>query len=217
MFFQNQNAQYSVVGNGALQPETSTNLTAGAEWATDRLYFRGQVFWNEFRDFIETRTISAPDDPLVFRYENVDDGLTRGVDVEGGFATGPIRLDLSYSRLATEDRATGRPLLGRHDHSARVALSVDAPADLRLAATTVLTGRTAMSRDETSGAITGWRDAYVRTDLRAARRLPLDLELAVGADNVFDARPSTWAGFTGRRLYTSLSWSFTRAADPSTQ
>ena len=47
-------------------------------------------------------------------------------------------------------------------------------------------------------------------DARVARALPGDLELVVGADNLFDRRPAEWAGFTGRHVYTSLSWTINR-------
>ena len=41
---------------------------------------------------------------------------------------------------------------------------------------------------------------------RIAQRLPLDLELVAGADNLFDARPGEWAGSVGRQLYLGLGW-----------
>ncbi len=213
MFFQNESANYSVRGNPDLRPEHSRNATAGAEWTDGPLYLRGQLFWNEFRDFIETRAISEPGDPTVFQYGNVDDGLTRGAEIEGGVLVGPARLEASYSLLDTEDRDTGRPLLGRPTHAARATLGSALPLGLRGAATVVFTGRTPMERDEESGAITasGWRESFARLDARLARPLPGGLELVVGADNLFDSRPAQWAGYTGRHIYTSLSWTFDRA------
>lgn len=71
------------------------------------------------------------------------------------------------------------------------------------------TGRTPMQRDTDTGDISEYRDAFTRVDLRVARALPvLGLEFVLGADNVFDQRPAEWAGFTGRHVYTSLSYSF---------
>jgi outer membrane receptor protein involved in Fe transport len=54
--------------------------------------------------------------------------------------------------------------------------------------------------------ITGWRDAYPRLDVRLARPLARDVELALNMENVFDRRPAEWAGFTGRQLTVSLGW-----------
>jgi outer membrane receptor for ferrienterochelin and colicins len=87
------------------------------------------------------------------------------------------------------------------------------PFAIRTTVSGIYTGRTPMERDATSGAITSVRDAYLRTDVRVARDLigPFaDMELVVGADNLFDTRPMRWAGFTGRHLYTALSWTISR-------
>lgn len=214
MFFQNQSAGYAVEGNADLRPESSRNLTAGVEWAADRIYLRGQLFQNEFRDFIETRPISAPGEPPVYRYENIDDGWTRGAELESGFSSGRVRAELGYSRLATRDRATGEPLLGRAAHSGRAGATLSLPLGLRLSATAVHTGRTPMQRDTASGAVMGWRDAFTRADVRIAQHLPGGLQLSLGADNVFDQRPAEWAGFTGRHLYTTLTWNFERRDAP---
>lgn len=214
MFFQNQSAGYAVEGNADLRPESSRNLTAGIEWAADRIYLRGQLFQNDFRDFIETRPISAPGEPPVYRYANVDDGWTRGAELESGFSSGRLRGELGYSRLATRDRATDEPLLGRPAHSGRVGATVSIPLGLRVSATAVHTGRTPMQRDAASGAITGWRDAFTRADVRFAKQLPGGLQLSVGADNVFDQRPARWAGFAGRHLYSTLTWNFERSDAP---
>ena len=214
MFFQNQSAGYAVEGNIELRPESSRNLTAGLEWAGDRVYLRGQLFQNQFRDFIETRPISAPGDPPVYRYSNVDDGWTRGADLETGWSLGRLRAEAGYSRLATRDRATDKPLLGRPEQSGRIGANYAHPSGLRLSATAMHTGRTPMQRDTATGSITGWRNAFTRADVRIAQRIPGGLQLAIGADNIFDQRPSDWAGFTGRHLYTTLTWNFERTDAP---
>lgn len=210
MFFVNSNGGYAINGNPDLRPESSRNASLGAEWARDRGYLRGQLFWNGFRDFIETRAISAPGEATVYQYANVDDGSTRGVELEGGVAVAGLRLEASYSGLATRDDRTGHALLGRPVHSGRASVGATLPQWVRVSLSGIVTGRTPMQRDAVSGAVTQWRDAYTRIDARVARRLPgvLDaMELVVGADNLFDARPAQWAGFTGRHVYTALSWS----------
>lgn len=218
MRFVNQGAGYAVNGNPGLRPESSRNVTAGAEWAAARGYVRGQLFWNRFRDFIETRPVSGLGDAPVYEYANVDDGTTRGAELEAGAVLGGpvlagLRLEGGYAGLATRDEATGRPLLGRPAHSARATATYAlGPARLaraggpRLSVTGVYTGRTPMERDAATGLVTGWRDAFVRADARLAQPLPGGAELVVGADNLFGARPARWAGFTGRHLYTGLSW-----------
>ena len=210
MFFQNTGAGYAVIGSPDLQPERSTNVTGGAEWTSDHAYLRGQLFWNRFRDFIETRAITAPGEPPVYQYANVDDGSTRGVDLEVGTSFRSLRLESSYSGLSTRDRASGRPLLGRPSHSGRATLGYTLPSGTRASVSGIYTGRTPMRRDEASGAVTSWRDPFARIDVRLAHRLPGGFELVAGADNLFDEQPAEWAGFTGRHLYTALSWALDR-------
>ena len=205
MFFQNTAAGYSVVGSPELRPESSRNVTAGAEWAGNRAYLRGQFFVNGFRDFIETRLISTPEDPPLYQYSNVADGSTRGLDLETGMSLGNLQLESGYSALGTHDRATGRSLLGRPSHSGRMTLGFALPGGIRTSVTGVYTGRTPMKRDE-AGAETSWRDAFMRVDARVARRMWGGFELVAGTDNLFDKQPAQWAAFTGRHLYTALSW-----------
>lgn len=210
MFFQNTSAGYAVYGNPDLRPETSRNATAGAEWAGGRGFVRGQLFWNRFRDFIETRVTTPPGEPPVFRYFNVDDGSTRGAELETGLVLAGWRLEGGYSGLATRDDATGRPLLGRPSHSGRLLVARTLPLGLRTSVSAIATGRTPMQRNVATGAITSWRDPFARVDARLARTLRGGAELVLGADNLFDQRPAEWAGFTGRHVYTTLTWSYSR-------
>jgi outer membrane receptor for ferrienterochelin and colicins len=213
MFFQNTSAGYAVYGNPDLQPETSRNITLGTEWVGNRQFARAQFFINRFRDFIETRPITQPGEAPVFAYGNVDRGYTRGLELETGISMRGIRAEASYSGLSTRDDATGMPLLGRPAHSVRTTLNTLLPLTVRLSATGLYTGRMPMTRDDSTGLISSYRDAFARLDLRIARTLtwagqPIarGLELVIGVDNAFDRRPAEWAGFTGRQLYTTLSW-----------
>jgi outer membrane receptor for ferrienterochelin and colicins len=210
MFFVNQGAGYAVVGNADLVPETSRNVTAGVEWTADRVFLRGQLFWNEFRDFIETRPVTAPGEAPVYQYANIDDGSTRGVELEAGVTARRLRLEGGYSGLATRNQVTDQPLLGRPTHSARATATYAVPLGTRVSLTSVFTGRTPMLRDDATGAVTSWRDLFVRVDARLAQRVAGGLELVLGADNIFDRQPAEWAGFTGRHVYTALSWNINR-------
>jgi outer membrane receptor for ferrienterochelin and colicins len=210
MFFQNTAAGYAVIGSEDLRPESSRNVTGGAEWSGDRAYLRGQLFWNGYRNFIETRAITPPGEPPVFQYANIGNGWTRGVDIETGVSIRSFRVESGYSGLATRDEATGQSLLGRPSHSGRATLGYALPGGTRASVSGIHTGRTPMLRDEVTGAVTSWRDAYGRVDVRLAHRLPGGFELVGGADNLFDRRPAEWAGFTGRHLYTALSWALDR-------
>jgi outer membrane receptor for ferrienterochelin and colicins len=208
--FTNDNAGYAVYGNPALRPEHSDNLTAGAEWSAGRAYARAQLFHNTLRDFIETRAAAPAGSVVRYEYANVEQGRTRGAELETGVTAGALRAEAAYAYLDAEDRATGRALLGRPTHSGRVQLAGALPLAVRGAVTGVYTGATPMTRDA-DGRIVGTRDPFFRVDVRLARRLtagPTGLELVLGADNLFDRRPALWEGAVARQLYTSLAWSF---------
>jgi outer membrane receptor for ferrienterochelin and colicins len=211
--FTNDAAGYAVYGNHQLRPEHSTNVAAGLEWAGARVYGRAQGFWNDLRDFIETRPV-APDGSglLLFRYANVARGRTWGAELEGGLVLAPVRIEAGYAWLGTEDGATGRPLLGRPEHSARLTTSVAPTPALRATVTGLYTGATPMERDA-DGAIVSEREAFLRVDARLAQRLPWGLELSVGADNLFDQRPDAWADAVGREWYLGLTWLTTPFTD----
>lgn len=212
LFFQNGNAGYAVQGNPDLRPENSRSSMFGAEWATASGYVRAQLFHNAFKSFIETQIVSGPNEAPVYEYQNRDNGFTRGAEFEFGgnlLRSGRLRGELGWSLLETRDESTGRELLGRPSQSARAALQMTLPWLTRMSVAAIHTGRTPMQRDASTGAISEYRDAFTRVDLRLARAISaLGLELVLGADNVFDRRPAEWAGFTGRHVYTSLSYTF---------
>jgi outer membrane receptor for ferrienterochelin and colicins len=207
--FINDAAGYAVYGDPNLRPEHSTNLTGGAEWTGAQLYGRAQLFWNDLRNFIETRAL--PDDGsglLRFSYANVSRGRTWGGELEGGLALSAVRLEAGYAYLGTEDGATGHPLLGRPVHSGRLGATIAAIRGLRTTLTAIYTGSTPMQRDE-AGLVTSERDAFLRLDGRVAHRLPWGLELSLGADNLFNSRPDQWADAVGRQWYVGLTWTAT--------
>lgn len=202
---------YAVRGNPQLRPETSTNLSLGAEWAQGPAYLRGQLFHNRFEDFIETRLAGDSSGITLYTYGNVADGFTRGAEVEAGVAFAGVRAEAGYGWLRARDSRTGEPLLGRPAHSGQLSLEYGARRGPRVALTGVYTGETPVRRTETGVAERG---AFLRFDARLAQALPRGLRLSLGARNLFDARPAEWPGFTGRHLYLSLGWRTAEGAAP---
>jgi outer membrane receptor for ferrienterochelin and colicins len=212
LLFQNTNAGYAVQGNPDLRPESSRNAMLGVEYAAPSGYLRTQLFHNAFTEFIESEIVSAPNEAAVYRYNNRDNGYTRGAEIEAGgnlVSSGRLRAELGFSLLETRDNSSGKSLLGRPARSGRAALSAQLPLGVRSSVAAVHTGRTPMQRDADTQAVSSWRDAFTRMDVRFAKPLQrLGLEFVLGADNVLDARPAEWAGFTGRHIYSSLTYTF---------
>jgi outer membrane receptor for ferrienterochelin and colicins len=194
---------YAVRGNPDLRPETSFNVTGGVEWSGEHVYLRAQGFFNRLDDFIETQQTGDSAGVLLFTYDNIASGETRGVEFDAAATVGRgVRLEAGYARLIARG-GDDEPLLGRPAHSGRLAWSYVRPSGLRLSLTSLHTGSTPVARDE-SGVLT--RSAFTRFDARVAQSLPRGFEVAAGVDNVFDARPERWPGFAARQLHVSLAW-----------
>jgi len=199
---------YAVMGNPALQPERSTNVSLGLEVVGSRLYSRVSAYDNRFRDFID---FLPPDVSGTYTYGNIAHGTTRGVEVQGGWAVSRLRLEAEYAYLDAKDADTGLPLLNRAAQNLRFTAS-GRVHDLSLSAAARYTGRTPIDRDASGN--TTWRDPYVRLDLRMMAPMPWALAFTAGMDNVFDQRMgAAWPGFTGRQAFAGLTWRSAGRAD----
>lgn len=196
---------YVVFGNPLLEPEHSGTVSLGFEVAPGGTYGRAQAFYTRYRNFIESALVSDTGALDVYTYENRASGTTAGVEVEAGALVGRLRLEASYAWLRTHDDETdGGPLLGSPEHSARATAQLAIPIGLRVGATAVYTGVTPADRDSTEAIV--YRPSWLRIDARVAYQLGGIVDLALGAENLFDQQPEGWPGFTGRRVYASCTW-----------
>ena len=194
---------YTVRGNPDLQPEVSRNVTAGLEWTGTRLYAHVQAFHNGFDNFIETHVLGDSSGVAVYTYGNIDDGVTEGVEMEAGVTHLGWRLDMKYSWLNAHRDGSGDPLLGRPDHSVSALIGYARPGGTRVSLNGTYTGRTPMRRTEVG---TEWRDGFLRFNTLLTQDITGDLQLVLGVDNVLNALEEEWPGFTGRHVYTGMSW-----------
>ena len=194
---------YTIRGNPLLQPETSTNLTIGLEWSPGPVYLRTQLFETRFDDFIETTLRGDSSGVDVYSYGNISRGLTRGMELEGGFTHGRLRGEAGYAYLLAQDRATGAALLGRPAHSGRASLESAIPLGMRAALSGIYTGTTPVQRNEEEIVD---REGYLRFDATVSASLPAGLQVSGGVRNLLDARPGQWPGFTGRHLFLGIGW-----------
>ncbi|MGQ0647277.1 MAG: TonB-dependent receptor [Gemmatimonadaceae bacterium] len=201
--FVNAAAGYAVQGNDALHPERSTSLSLSAEYAGQRVWLRGGVFCNDYRDFIET---SEPDAAGTYTYRNLNRGSMRGLELESGVTAGRWSADAGLDLLRTEDQESGTPLLGRPRQSIRASMSGPVWRRLRGVAMLVYTGRTPVDRDPATSHVLE-RGGWARLDLRVTQPFPSGLAWSLGVANVLDRDMGVaWPGFTGRQLSTSVAW-----------
>jgi outer membrane receptor for ferrienterochelin and colicins len=204
--FLNANAGYVVHGNPDLRPETSVNETIGLQWEGSNAYVRVQGYTNRFSQFIESVQLGDSSNVQQFSYANVADGITRGIDLDAGWAAGPLSLDGSFGFLDTYDRGTHRQLLGTTPRTARLTADVQLPARVRSSVTTLYWSASPASR-ATSGTstLTSYRGAFTRVDGRLTRPLMSGVDAQAGVTNLFGARPPAWPGTTARRWYLGVS------------
>ncbi len=194
---------YTVRGNPLLQPESSTNVTLGVEWTPGNGYLRTQVFETRFDDFIETTLTGDSSGMEIYSYGNISEGLTRGLEVEGGIAHGPVRLEAGYAFLHSRAGDTGDRLLGSPKHSGRASLESGLPFGLRGGVTGIYTGPTPIQRGDQEVVERG---SFLRFDANLSTGLPAGLRLTAGVRNLLDARPTHWPGLTGRHLFIGIGW-----------
>jgi outer membrane receptor for ferrienterochelin and colicins len=189
---------YAVEGNPDLEPETSTNVSAGVDVSRAGRFARLTLFHNRYRNFIDFVGW-----PLV-TYRNVRRGSTRGAELDLGMERGALRAGAGLAWLRATDEETGADLLGRPEWSARSSLSFVPRGYVTLGASAHYTGKALVAAPD---GITG-RPALMRLDARATVRLPRGMEATVAVDNVLDRQLGTdWPGFTGRSVALRLSWS----------
>ncbi len=208
--FANLGAGYVLQGFPDLQPERSWNASGGVEWnprAGVRIDAEG--YWNRIDDLIEAGfTGNTPSGLLVYSPRNVSNVTTRGFEVGVQSVFGRAAVTAGYAYLDARSPTSDTPLDRRPRHSARVRGSwmPASPANLRLDATVHLTGEAPVLGAALGGPATrtGTQERFVATDVQASVDIWRSLELVVGVDNLFNARPGGWQGLIERRLRVGL-------------
>jgi outer membrane receptor for ferrienterochelin and colicins len=206
--FENPGAGYVIDGNPDLQPETSRNLQAGAEWqATPWLWLSGNGFYNALRDLITP--VTKPDDGsgmLQFGYGNIGRARTTGVESYAMATHGRAGLELGYALTRARDFESDRALEGIPPHRFTI------------------TGRWRDRRNDIDGfaaaVVTGHRPFYLSDDpqratltarrfelrARVAKRFPGGIGGFVGVDNLLDAGDADLDRIPPRTVYAGVEF-----------
>ncbi|MFZ5623711.1 MAG: TonB-dependent receptor [Gemmatimonadota bacterium] len=209
--FANLQAGYTIQGNPDLVPERSWHFSLGATWSPlGRLVVDADVFRNDIRHLIE-QTVGGftPSGLLIFTPRNVQSARTEGVELAVRYDTDVWDLSAGYAYLRARDREHDVPLNRRAPHTARLRAGYRARAFLGLMID--VTGRYTSSAplvgDGLLGApgIEGEQGAYLAWDVLGRANVVKGLQVQVGVDNLFDARPSGWQGVIRRQAFVGLS------------
>ncbi len=212
--FDHSQLGYVVEGSTDLEPETSVSYQLGMGVHLDRrVWFEVNGFFNDIEDLIQTgidqdATDDRSDGVTVYRYLNLDEARTWGLESTAGWQLAPgWSLSAGYTLTRTEDRSSGNELNNRPRHQSR--LSLDG-----------LTGIPGMSwllrvrnqSSEYTDASLGLKSpGYTAVDLKFNYKITPGLSVFAGADNLtdsqrdFDNSATDVRPVAGRFLYTGLT------------
>ncbi|MFA5939795.1 MAG: TonB-dependent receptor [Sinimarinibacterium sp.] len=209
--FSNPAVGYRVDGNPDLKPERSVAYNLGVTWFARRSASLAlSSHHSAVEDLIEIVQVgSGP--PVVYSYRNVASAQIYGADLQAQFRPlPPLRVQLGYGWLHSEDEASGEPLSGRPEHRANAALRFEQNR-YALGLRGVWVGEREFGVDVDAGGTptaAGTAKAYALFDLRGEWTPHPQLALAAGIDNLFDAGDPAYLPIQPRTPYLEIRWSF---------
>ena len=177
---------YMVHANPDLKPEKSLGYQAGAEYAFSKnVTGKVSLFRNELEDLIDTRVVRVGPPPWDMYYENVDEAMTQGVEVNlNAHLNSNISARAGYTLLDTENKLTGKELARRPDHKFFAAMDFKIPtADIRMCIESLYTGERWDNAENTVRL-----DDFWIWSVSAAKEFSEHTEVFVKVNNIFDEK-----------------------------
>ena len=178
---------YMVHANPDLKPEKSLGYQAGAEYAFSKnVTGKVSLFRNDLEDLIDTRIVKAgPRPPWDMYFENVDEAMTQGVEVNlNAHLSSNISARAGYTLLDTENKLTGKELARRPDHKFFAAMDFKIPtADIRMCIESLYTGERWDNAENTVRL-----DDFWIWSVSAAKEFSEHTEVFVKVNNIFDEK-----------------------------
>lgn len=204
--FDHSSLGYEIVGNPALEPETSLGLNGDATLRVGpSLTLRAAGFSNWVRDLIEFELDPTQPRPGVsrYRYVNVANARTAGGDFSVRVRpTEGLSASAGYAYLWSRDESTQTPLPHRPEHTLTLALGLELPFGV---------AANARYRQVSSAFVAEGIESpgYGALDARVAYRPSRAVELYFGALNLLDAHREPDRGgdarpTLGRTLYLGV-------------
>lgn len=211
--FTNVTSGYQVLGNPALQPESSHSWNFGVAYqVAESLLGRIHLYRNDLSNLIEAERIGrSAAGGSKFQYQNISEAFTAGFDVEAVIGSiGGFTSTVGYAYLRGADKASGLPLLNRSTHSGTLKLAYlhdnsgfHAGLRGRYASQWGFfdDGDKVLEPDE-------FAPSYWIWNVRVSKTLFKSFKAAFGCNNIFDFKIPTFYTFVGRSFYGGLSLSY---------
>jgi outer membrane receptor for ferrienterochelin and colicins len=211
--FDHSQLGYIVNGNPELEPESSVSYQLGIGGHFEKkIWFDVNGFFNDIDDLIQTAadqeaTDARTDNVQVYRYSNIDQARTWGVESTVGWEISKgWRVSAGYTWTETEDVATGIDLNRRPQH--QLQASIDGLTGVHGLSWSVRARN--QSSEYVDSSLGRKSPAYSAVDFKLNYRLLPELKLFAGIDNLTDAQrdfsdPDDFQPIAGRFLYTGFS------------
>ena len=214
--FENPGANYEVIGNEDLGPETSHSVNFGAQYSPVE-WFEGalNIYRNDISDLIDAQSISPGGEGQVqqFSYVNISEAYTQGLEAQLGFRFATHwTLEPGYTLTDTRDKETNRELDGRSLHRAHLEARFNQRDwGFRISSRTTFVGPRVFHYVQTEPVETVSKvvtDPHVLLDLRISQKLGDYLSLTLHGENLLDEGNVEHLPIQPRTLTAGLSGSF---------
>lgn len=174
---------YIVHANPALQPEKSIGYQLGMEYGfLKRFLGKISVFRNDIDDMLTYKIKKAGPPPWDMYWINVGEAVVQGAEfILTGALTKTLTVGLGYTRLDTEDKATGKDLARRARDRASITLDQQLPS---VGMHVHIAGEYIGERydDEANNVKLG---GYAVCDMAVTKDIGKNLQVFARADNLF--------------------------------
>lgn len=210
---------YRAIPNPDLEPERSDGYELGVRWGSDAGQLTVSVYYNDYRDFIESRVNLGPDPATgvtQFQSQNIEEARIYGTELAASVQGGELAASLegwsgriSFAWARGDDLVRDVPL-DSVDPAKAVAELGYASASGRWGSQLLVTAVDSRSHVNDTVVDTYQTDGYVTLDLIAQLDLGNGLWLRAGAWNLTDAEYIEWADVRGRPAGDPLIPYYTR-------
>jgi outer membrane receptor for ferrienterochelin and colicins len=215
--FTNGPAQYVILGNPDLVPESSWAIDAAvayAPWPALALELAG--FRNNIENLIDFNFDGSVNDEnyAIYTPTNIALARTQGIEASARWASGTWSLSAGYTYLNARNLVDDLPLSRRAAHSGRLRATKvwGLLRRLRTDVTALYTGSAPIIGDGGFGGgieVTGEQGAFLQWNVGLQLGVFPSLALNAGVNNLLNQAPENWSGLIERRFWVGFSTQWT--------
>jgi len=189
-------------GPADLRPERAEGAELGLAWASPGGGLRAAI--TGYRLEVQDQIEFAPGPDFSFRYQNIAETLTRGLEAEAAAALpGGVSVRAAYAYTDAEKRGTGARLLRVPEHQGSTVVSW---TGARVDAAFTVRAESSQADTDPSSFAPAEREGFVTADLAGSYALTEGVRATLRVENLFDRGFQQVLGYgePGRSAYVGL-------------